>query len=84
MENFLKIIEDKLKKNIKIEKILVLDNSNKHKKHKFFDKDKFHIGLEIESNFLKTKNRIESQRIIMNILKEELKEKIHALEIIIK
>ncbi len=35
MNEFLKRIEEKVKKNIKIENILIIDNSDKHKKHKF-------------------------------------------------
>ena len=84
MNNFLKIIEKKISENVSCEKILVIDNSHKHKKHKFFDKNKFHISLEIYSKHLKSLNRIKAQRMIMDILKEELNYKIHALEIKIK
>ena len=74
----------KIKDKIDIEKIVVIDNSRKHKTHKFFDKDKYHICLEIHSKYLKKLKRLESQRLIMSILNEELKNKIHALEIKIK
>ena len=84
MDNFLKLIENKIKKNIKIESILITDNSNLHKKHKFFDSEKYHLKLEIQSNYLRSLNRIVAQRKIMSVLKEELKNKIHALEIKIK
>ena len=84
MNKFLKLVEEKVKNNIKIENILVVDNSDKHKKHKFFDSKKYHLSLEIESNYLRSVNKIVAQRQVMKALKEELKDKIHALEIKIK
>ena len=52
MENFFKEIEEKLKKEINIESIRIIDNSYKHSTHKFFDKDKFHLKLIISSKEL--------------------------------
>ena len=84
MNDFLKIVENKIKKNIKVERILIIDNSELHKKHKFFNSKKYHLKLEIESIYLKSLDKIKAQREIMTILSEELKSKIHALEIKIK
>ena len=81
MNDFLKFLEDKIKKNIKLESILIIDNSNQHKKHKSFDPEKYHIRVEIVSVYLKSLDKIKAQRSIMNILSKELKTKIHALEI---
>ena len=84
MNNFIKIIEKKVKNNIKIENITVTDNSQLHKKHKFFDPKKYHLSLEINSDYLKKMNRVRAQREVMKVLEDELKNKIHALEIKIK
>ena len=81
MENYLDEIKIKLKKNIKLEEIDVVDNSHLHAKHKFFDKNKKHLKIIIKSNFLKNLTQIESHKKIMEILKDDLREKIHALEI---
>lgn len=81
MENYLEEIKIKLKKNIKLEEIDVVDNSHLHAKHKFFDKNKKHLKIIIKSSFLKNLNKIESHKKIMEILKDDLSEKIHALEI---
>ena len=81
MENYLEEIKIKLKKNIKLEEIDVVDNSHLHSKHKFFDKNKKHLKIIIKSNFLKNLNQIESHKKILEILKDDLSEKIHALEI---
>tara|TARA_B110000971_G_C19732314_1_gene373633 strand:+ start:25 stop:279 length:255 start_codon:yes stop_codon:yes gene_type:complete len=84
MNDFLKIIETKIKKNLKIESILVIDNSSKHKKHKFFDAEKYHLSIEIKSLYLNSLNKVQAQREVMKVLAEEMKNKIHALEIRIR
>jgi BolA protein len=84
MNNFFSFIENKIKKNIKVEKISIIDNSNQHKKHRYFDSEKHHLKLEIQSTYLSSLNKIEAQRKVMSLLAEELKTKIHALEIKIK
>ena len=84
MNDFLSFIENKIKKNIKVEKIVIIDNSSQHKKHKSFNAEKYHLKLEIESIYLNSLDKIKGQREIMTILSEELKTKIHALEIKIK
>ena len=84
MDDYIDFIENKIKKNIDVEKIRILDKSDKHKSHKSFDSHKYHLYLEIESKFLKSLDQLEAQRNIMKILADELKSKIHALEIKIK
>jgi stress-induced morphogen len=84
MNDFLEFVKNKIKNNIKVEKIKIINNSNLHKKHKSFDPEKYHLKLEIESVYLKSLNKIKGQREIMTILSQELKTKIHALEIEIK
>tara|TARA_B100000963_G_C22587995_1_gene654090 strand:- start:306 stop:560 length:255 start_codon:yes stop_codon:yes gene_type:complete len=81
MENYIKEIEKKLKEKIELEQIEIINNSHKHKGHKFFSEDKFHLHLKIKSSYLRSITRISAQKMIMNILKEDLKTKIHALEI---
>jgi stress-induced morphogen len=84
MDNFLEEIKSKLNKNLSTENIEIIDNSHKHSTHKYFDKNKYHLSLQIESKYLKKLNQIEAQREVMKILKTELQTKIHALEIKIK
>ena len=80
MENYFKDIEKKLKEKINFEKLEIIDNSQKHKGHKFFQEEKFHLKIIIESKYLKSLNRIDAHRKVKQILKEEFK-KIHALEL---
>ena len=84
MENYLIDIEKKLKEKINFEKLEIIDNSHKHKGHKFFSEEKYHLHLKIKSLHLKSISRLSAQKLVMNILKEDLKNKIHALEISIE
>ena len=84
MSNHFEEIKKKIKNNIKLESIIIVDNSQKHKKHKFFSHQKFHIHLIIKSVYLNSISRLNAQKIIMKILKDDLKTKIHAIEITIE
>ena len=55
MNNLLKEIENKIKNNIVLESINIIDNTHKHKSHKFYDKKKHHLKVEIKSVFLNFK-----------------------------
>ena len=84
MNNFFEDIIAKLKKEIEIEQIEIVDNSHKHVKHKSFSPDKFHLKLKIRSLYLNSLSRVTAQKEVMKILKDELANKIHALEISIE
>ena len=84
MEYNFKDIENKLQKKINFEKLEIIDNSHKHVNHKFFSKDKYHLHLKIKSSYLNSITRLNAQKLIMSTLKEDLKTKIHALEISIE
>ncbi len=84
MNNFFEDIITKLKKEIEIEQIEIVDNSHKHIKHKSFSPDKFHLHLKIRSLYLNSLSRVTAQKEVMKVLKDELSNKIHALEISIE
>jgi len=84
MNNFFEDIITKLKKEIEIEQIEIVDNSHKHVKHKSFSPDKFHLHLKIRSLYLNSLSRVTAQKEVMKVLKDELSNKIHALEISIE
>ena len=84
MKNYFDEIDKKLKRQIEIENLEIVDNSHKHKGHKFFSAEKFHLKLKIKSLYLKSISRVNAQKLVMKILKEDLKTKIHALEISIE
>ena len=84
MKNYFEEIEKKLRKQIKFESLEIVDNSHKHKGHKFFSEEKFHLHLKIKSLYLSSISRLSAQKLIMKVLKDDLKSKIHALEISIE
>ena len=77
-------IKKKIAKEINSQNIILIDNSSLHKKHKSFDLNRFHLKIIIESKELKKMSKIQAHKKIFSILKEEMKNKIHALEIEIK
>jgi BolA family transcriptional regulator, general stress-responsive regulator len=81
MENYLENIKKKLENKINFEKIEITNNTEKHKNHKFFTKEKYHLHLKVKSLYLSSLTKLSAHKLIMKILKEDLKNKIHALEI---
>ena len=81
MKNYFEEIRKKLNDNLKFEDLIIIDNSHLHIKHKSFSPDKFHLHLKFKSKELNSISRINAQKMIMQILKDDLKKKIHALEI---
>jgi stress-induced morphogen len=77
-------IKKKIYKELNAKNVILIDNSNLHKKHKSFDMNKFHFKIIIESKLLKKMNKIDAHKKIFSILKKEMENKIHALEIEIK
>ena len=84
MINYLEKIKAKIVKKVNPENITLLDNSHLHKKHKSFEPKKYHIKLIIESKKLKSMQKIQAHKVIFSILDEDMKTKIHALEILIE
>ena len=81
MINLFKQIKDKINNKINPENIVLIDNSSLHSKHKSFDSNKFHLKIIIKSEKLKKMNKVEAHKKIFSILGDEMKNKIHALEI---
>ena len=84
MKNYFEEIEKKLRMQIKFESLEIVDNWHKHKGHKFFSEEKFHLHLKIKSLYLSSISRLSAQKLIMKVLKDDLKSRIHALEISIE
>ena len=84
MKNYFEEIQSKLNKELELEDIEIVDNSHKHKGHKFFSPEKLHLHLKVKSLYLRSISRVKAHKMIMQILKEDLKNKIHALEISIE
>ena len=75
------VIKEKISKNLDVEWVSLIDNSSLHKKHKSFDPKKFHLKIIIKSKKLANMNKIQAHKLVYATLKNEMKDKIHALEI---
>ena len=83
INQLIEIVKNKLNKNIICEKIEIQDKTFLHKNHSSNDKNKFHLKIIITSKYLKKKNKIESTKGIYKILKDELENNIHSIQILI-
>ena len=81
MMNFFDKIKEKINKKINPENLILIDNSSFHTKHKSFDSNKFHLKIIIKSEKLRSMSKIMAHKEIFSILKDEMNNKIHALEI---
>jgi BolA protein len=79
--SFFNKIKEKVSRKINPENIILIDNSHLHTKHKSFDLNKLHLKIIIKSEKLKNMNKIMAHKEIYSILKDEMRNKIHALEI---
>ena len=81
INQLIEIIEQKILSQDCILKVDVQDKSFLHKNHKSNAEGKFHILLLIKSPELEKKNKLDSNRFIYQILKDEIKSYIHSLQI---
>ena len=81
MTNLLNNIKKKVVDEINPENISLIDNTHLHVKHKSFAPGKHHLKIIIKSKKLKQLTKIEAHKVIFSILKHEMKNNIHALEI---
>ena len=84
MITFLEKVKTKINNKLSPEQISLIDNSYLHTKHKSYASNKFYLKLIIKSKKLKNMEKIDAHRAIFSILNDEMKNKIHALEIEIR
>ena len=83
MNNYLNEIKKKISIKFDTEEVTIIDNSHKHRNHKTFKNNSYHLELRIKSDYLNDLPRIDAQKEIYKLLQEDLKSKIHALKITI-
>ena len=82
INQLINIIQQKIQNNINVTELKIEDKSFLHKKHKNFSLDKFHIKIKIQSDELNNLSKIEATRKLHALLKVEIKNNIHSLEIL--
>ena len=81
INELIEVLDKKLKKNFKINSLKIEDKSFLHTKHKSFKEGKFHIKLILISDELKLLKSIDANKKIFGVLKEEMNNHIHSLQI---
>ena len=81
INKLIKLVEEKITKEIVLQGINIEDKSFLHKDHKNNSTNKFHIKITIISEELKSKKKIDSTKIIYKILENELKYYIHSIQL---
>jgi len=84
INELISIVKKKLLDEINIESLQIEDKSFLHKNHKGNTKDRFHLKISIQSKTLKKMNKIEANKKIYKILKEEMNSYIHSLQILMR
>lgn len=74
-------IKKKISLNIPVESVVIEDKTFLHKKHKGYQKGKFHIKILIESSELRKKSRINANKIVFSLLKNEIDKFLHSIQI---
>tara|TARA_B100001029_G_C14684446_1_gene246400 strand:- start:116 stop:376 length:261 start_codon:yes stop_codon:yes gene_type:complete len=82
LNNLINNIKTKLLENPFIEKVIIEDKTYLHVKHLSHDKNKFHLKLTISSKELKKVSKLDATKKINNILKDEIKNYIHSIQIL--
>jgi len=82
IERIKKIIQD----NFNITKVRIIDNSSKHNGHAGIDSNssETHLLIELKADDFKQFSRVERERAIHALMKEEYTSDLHALQIVFK
>ena len=75
------IVKKKIEAHIILEKISIEDKTFLHKNHNSHEKGKYHLKISIKSKQLSNKNYLENFRLIHKILKKEINDYIHSLQL---
>ena len=75
-------IKSKLLESAVVEKVIIEDKTYLHIKHSSHEKNKFHLKLTISSKELNKMSKLDATKKINNILKDEIKNYIHSIQIL--
>ena len=70
VNQLIKNVNTKIKKNINCEEVKIVDKTYLHKKHSTHQLGKFHFHITIKSNDLKKFSKVESSKKVFKIIYE--------------
>lgn len=81
VNQLIKNINTKIKKNINCEEIKIVDKTYLHKKHSSHQIGKFHFHITIKSNDLKKLSKVDRFKKVYKVLDQEMDQHIHSLQL---
>ena len=81
MRNPIDHIEELLINKLEPTHLVIDDKSHRHVNHIAHDPSKFHLKIEIESPIFNNKTKIEQHKLVMDLLKPFLNERLHSVTI---
>tara|TARA_B100000941_G_C28261568_1_gene426823 strand:+ start:122 stop:382 length:261 start_codon:yes stop_codon:yes gene_type:complete len=81
VNQLIKNINIKIKKNINCEEIKIVDKTYLHEKHSSHQIGKFHFHITIKSNDLKKLTKVDRFKKIHKVLDREIDQHIHSLQL---
>ena len=81
VNQLIKNINIKIKKNINCEEIKIVDKTYLHKKHSSHQIGKFHFHITIKSNDLKKLSKVDRFKKVYKVLDQEMDQHIHSLQL---
>ncbi len=82
LNNLINNIKTKLLESSFVDKVIIEDKTYLHVKHSSHDKNKFHLKLTISSSELKKISKLEATKKVNKILRDEIKNYIHSIQIL--
>lgn len=81
----IKILSEKIEKELKPTYLKIIDNSDKHKGHAGWRSGILtHVKIDIAAPTLEKLSRVEAQRAVNNALRDDMTDYLHAVQISIK
>ena len=81
INQLIEIVKKKIVTEINPETIIIEDKTFLHKKHTGHDQSKYHLKITIKSKNLENKNKLNSYKLFHKVLKNEIKNHIHSLQL---
>ena len=82
IDNLIANIKTKLLNNTYIQNVKIEDKTYLHVKHTSHEKNKFHVKITVLSNDLKKISKLDATKKIHKILREEIKNHIHSIQVL--
>ena len=81
IKNLIKIVRKKILHKLEVDELIIIDKTSMHIRHASHKLGKYHLKVTIKSNMLKHLSKLESSKLIYKIIKLELRDHIHSIQL---